>query len=95
MTVTWHLRGFDKSTDFLAIEFDIPRAALPSVRRVLPEAEDDPDFVDPREVTPHQTARLAEVLGVSLDPEAYHYSVESEEDPYVVAAQVEAMRAKA
>lgn len=56
---------------------------------------DDPDFVDPREITPDQTARLAEAMGLTIDPDLYYYPVESEEDPYVVAAQVEAMRAKA
>jgi len=94
VTVTWHLRGFDKATEFEAVDFDIPQAMLPTVRQLLPEPEDDPDFVDPHELTGDQTARLAEALGLTVDPDLYHYYVESDEDPYVVAAQVAAMRAK-
>ena len=95
MTVTWHLRGFDKDTEFEAVDFDIPRALLPMVRQLLPEAVDDPDFVDPHEITADQTARLAEAMGLITDPDLYYYSVESDEDPHVVTAQIEAMRAKA
>lgn len=95
MTVTWHLRGFDKQTEYLAVDFAIPGAMPPVVRRLLPEAETDPEFVDPHEITPDQAARLAEVLGLIIDPDLHYYSVESDEDPRVVAAQCEAMRAKA
>lgn len=95
MTVTWHLRGFHRHTEFLAVDFGIPQAMLPVVRQLLPEAEEDPDFVDPHEITPDQTARLAEALDLTVDPQLHYYYVESEEDPYVVAAQCETMRAKA
>jgi len=95
MTATWHLRGFDKDTEFEAVDFHIPRALLPMVRQLLPEAGDDPDFIDPREITADQTARLAEAMGLIVDPDLYYCSLESDEDPRVVAAQIEAMRAKA
>jgi hypothetical protein len=77
------------------VDFDIPEAMLPAVRRLVPEAKDDPDFVDPYEITGEQVARLAAALGLNLDPDLYYYSVESDEDPCVVAAQVAAMRARA
>lgn len=88
ITVKYHLFGFDRCTEFLAVDFDIPEALLPMVRQLLPEAEDDPDFVDPHEITSNQTARLAEILGLTIE-------VEPDEDAYVVAAQVAATRAKA
>jgi hypothetical protein len=95
MTLTWHLRGFDKETDVQAVEFEIPRRLLPQVRDLLPEARRDPDFADPHEVTADQAAKLGHALGIAIDPERYHYSVESDEDPFVVAALAEAARAKA
>ena len=91
----YHLCGYDRHTEFLAVDFDIPEALLPVVRPLLPEAADDPDFVDPHEITRDQAALLAEALGLNIDPDQYYYSVESDEDPYVVAAQVAAMRARA
>jgi hypothetical protein len=93
VTVTWHLRGFDKATEFEAVDFDIPRELLPMVRQLLPDVRDDPDFIDPHEITRDQTARLAEAMALAIDPDRYFWSVESNEDPYVVAAQVDAMRA--
>ncbi len=95
MTVKYHLCGYDRSTEFLAVEFDIPEALLPMVRQLPPEAEDGPDFVDPHEITSDQTARLARTLDLTIDPDQYYWSVESDEDPYVVAARVAATRAKA
>ena len=88
MTMTWHLRGFDKRTEFLAIDFEIPQA-------MVPEAQDDPDFADPHEITRDQTVKLAAALALAIDPDLYHYSVESEDDPYVVAARTEALCARA
>jgi hypothetical protein len=95
VTVKYHLCGYDRSTEFLAVDFDIPESMLPVVRQLVPEAEDDPDFIDPQEITGEQVARLAAALGLTVDPDLYHYSVESDEDPYVVAAQIAAMRGKA
>jgi hypothetical protein len=95
VTVKYHLCAYDRCTEFLAVDFDIPEALLPAVRQLMPEASDDPDFIDPHEITSEQTARLARILGLTIDPDQYYYSVESDEDAYVVAAQVAAMRAKA
>jgi hypothetical protein len=93
--VKYHLRGFDKRTEYEAVDFEIPLSMLSNVRALVPQAEDDPEFVDPHELTRDQAVRVAEALGVTADPDRIDYYVESDEDPYVVAAQVAAMRAKA
>ena len=95
MTVKYHLCGFDRRTDFLGVDIEIPPAMLAAVRELLPEAADDPEFIDPHAITDSQAIRVAEVLGVSVDLERFEYFIESDEDWRVVAAQCEAMRAKA
>ena len=95
MTVKYHLCGFDRRTEFLGVDIDIPPAMLAAVRELLPEAADDPEFIDPHAITDSQAIRVAEVLGVSVDLDRFEYFIESDEDWRVVAAQVDAMRAKA
>jgi len=95
MTVTWHLRGFDHRTEREGVDIDIPQAMLPVVREIAPQTKNDPDLVDPHELTRDQAVRLAELLSVSVDPDRYTWSVESEEDWRIVAAQKHDLRAKA
>ena len=68
MTVAYHLRGYDKTTELVGVEFDIPVTMLPFVKDLLPEASADPDLVDPHELVSDQVARLAHELGVALFP---------------------------
>lgn len=95
MTVKYHLRGFDRRTEFLGVDIDISPELLAVVRELLPEAADDPEFIDPLPITDSQAIRVAEVLGVPVDPDRFEYFIESDEDWRVVAAQCEALRAKA
>jgi hypothetical protein len=95
MTVKYHLCGYDRSTDFLGVDIDIPPDTLPIVRALLPEAADDPEFIDPLTITDREAVLVAAVLGVPVEPDRFAYFIESDEDAHVVAAQVEAMRAKA
>ena len=95
VTVKYHLCGFDRLTDFLGVDIEIDKEKLAAVRDLLPDAVDDPEFIDPLAITDTQAIRVAELLGVSVDPDRFVYFIESDEDPWVVAAQVEALRAKA
>ena len=95
MTVKYHLRGFDKRTEYEAVDFDIPASMLEIVHALVPQADKDTDFDDPHELTSDQAIRVADVLGVTVDPDRIDYYVESDEDAHVVAAQVAAMRARA
>jgi len=94
MTVTWHLRGFDKRTERESVDFIIPQAFVTRVRELFPQAKEDPELVDPHELTDDQALRVADVIGVTVDPARFDYSVESEEDWRIVAAQRDAMRAR-
>lgn len=95
MTAKYHFCGYDRRTDFLGVDIDISPETLASVRGLLPEAADDPEFIDPLAITVSQAVRVAALLGVPVEVDRFKYFIESDEDPDVVAAQVEAMRAKA
>jgi hypothetical protein len=86
MTVAHLLRGYDRRTGGLEVAFGIGPHMLTGVRTALREADVEPELVDPYELTPDQTLRLAEVLGFSVEPHRLDYFIEAEEDWRVVAA---------
>jgi hypothetical protein len=96
MTVRHYLRGYAKDMGHpgiddpdmgdLVVEFRIDGRRLPDLREILRAAEDDPDLIDPYELAGDLATRLAEVLGVVVDPARLDYFVETEEDWRVVAA---------
>jgi hypothetical protein len=47
VAVTCHLRGFNRATEFDAVDCNVPSSMLPAVRQLIPEAKDDPDLVEP------------------------------------------------
>jgi hypothetical protein len=94
MTVAYHLRGYDKTTELVGVEFDIPVTMLPFVKDLLPEASADPDLVDPHELVSDQVARLAHELGVGIDPHEFDFYIEADEDWRTVSAKRDALRAR-
>jgi len=86
MTVAYHLRGYDKTTELVGVEFDIPMTMLPFVRDLLPEASADPDLIEPHELVSDQVARLAHELGIGIDPDAFDFYIGADEDWRVVEA---------
>ena len=89
MTVAYHLRGYDKTTELVGVEFDIPVTMLPFVKDLLPEASADPD-----ELVSDQVARLAHELGVGIDPHEFDFYIEADEDWRTVSAKRDALRAR-
>jgi hypothetical protein len=68
---------------------------LPFVKYLLPEASADPDLVEPHELVSDQVARTAQELGIDIDPEAFDFYLEADEDWRTVAAKRDALRARA
>jgi hypothetical protein len=94
VSVTHHLRGYDRRTGLPGFDDEIPASMLSAVREVLPATEDDPGLIDPHELTRDQTVWLAGLLGGVVDPQ-FDYFVEAEEDWRVVAAIRESQYAEA
>jgi hypothetical protein len=95
MTVAYHLRGYDKTTEFVGVEFDIPVKLLRLVKSLLPDIDVDPDLFDPHAIACDQVARLADELNVSLDPTAFDFYIESDEDWRIARDRREPARARA
>ena len=95
MTVAYHLRGYDRTTEFVGVEFDIPATMLPFVKDLLQQAAADPDLVEPHELVSDQVARLAQKLGIDIDPDAFDFYIEADEDWRTVAEKRDTLRARA
>jgi hypothetical protein len=95
MTVAYHLRGYDKTTEFVGVEFDIPTIMLPFVKDLLQQAAADPDLIEPHELVSDQVARLAHELAIVVDPDAFDFYIEADEDWRTVAEKRDALRARA
>ena len=95
MTVAYHLRGYDKTTEFVGVEFDIPVRMLPFVKDLLPQTAADPDLIDPHELVGDQVARLARELGVGIDPDQFDFYIEADEDWRTVSEKRDARRVRA
>ena len=95
MTVLYHLRGYDKRTEFVVVDFDIPTAMLPFVKALLPDIDADPDLVEPHAIACNQVARLAGELRISVDLEAYDFYIEATEDRRTAGEKNGPVRARA
>lgn len=80
MTVAYHLRGYNRRTEFVGVEFDIPVTMLPFVKGLLPDSDADPDLFEPHAIACEQVARLARELGINVDPTAFDFYIEADED---------------
>jgi hypothetical protein len=93
MTLVHHLRGYDKHTELLCVEYDIAEPLLSLIRELVTAPPDDPDLIQPYPLDQTQVVRLAERMGNVADPLAFDYFVEADEDWQSVAAQRDALRA--
>ena len=95
MTVAYHLRGYDKTTEFVGVEFDVPATMLPFVKDLLPQTSADPDLIEPHELAGDQVVRLAHELAIVVDPDAFDFYIEADEDWRTVAKKRDTLRARA
>jgi hypothetical protein len=61
----------------------------------LPEASADPELIEPHELAGDQVARLAQKLGIGIDPHAFDFYIETDEDWRTVANKRDTIRARA
>jgi hypothetical protein len=94
MTVAYHLRGYDKTTEFVGVACDIPTTMLPFVKDLLQQAAADPDLMEPHELVRDQVARLAHELAIVVDPDAFDFYLEADEDWRAVAEKRDTLRAR-
>jgi hypothetical protein len=77
MTVVYHLCGYDKATETLAVEHAVPARLLTTVRTLVQPVPDDYDLILPYELATDGVQTLAEALGLVIDPAEYNYYFEA------------------
>jgi hypothetical protein len=91
MSLRRHLRGYDKWSEALRSQYDVPKELLPIARQLIGETPDDPDLLDPHPLDPDQVRALARRLGMQIDPQQYDYYLEADEDWQKVAQMRDAL----
>ena len=81
MTAAYYLRGYDKTTEFMAAEFRLPVRLLSFVRALVRPPLDDPDMIFAYELGSASVARLSGAIGTAIDPTALDYYVEANAAP--------------
>ena len=95
MNAIHELCGYDVTTSLIAVEYVIPPALLPIVKTMVQPEPDDHDLILAYDIATENVRRLAVMLGLSVDADAYHFTVEaSAPSDEVVADQPARMMAR-
>ena len=76
MTVVYHLSGYDKTSRRLVAEYPVPALLVPMVRTFIRPVPDDRHLVLSYQLTSAAALQLAAALGLTIDPDRYHYYFE-------------------
>ncbi len=87
MTLARHIRGYDPATDRLGASYPLSAETFAAVRRLVAAHPDDPDMIDPYELSPAVVA----TLGLTPVSDSLLYYLEAEADPATVATARHAM----
>ena len=74
--ITHSLVGYDRETEHLAEEFDVPEAVLPRARRLARVPDDDPDTVMCYPLDAAEARDLAVILNARIDTDRRDYFLE-------------------
>ncbi len=85
MSLKRYLRGYDRASEVLRVQYDFPDDLLPLARPLIGDVSDDPDLLDPHALTPAHVREIAEKLGLPIDGSRYDFYLEAEEDWRLVA----------
>jgi hypothetical protein len=77
MTVKLKLTGYDKNTDSMQVEYDLPLRDADFAKQVAGVSVEDPDVVGSYPLTEQQVIQIAGVAGTPLNPRLYNYFLEA------------------
>ncbi len=80
MTIRHYLIGYDKADGNPRIEIAVPADRMDAVRRMLPLCSDDPDALDPYELSPGDVRHIASWAGRDVNERAYDFFLQAFED---------------
>jgi hypothetical protein len=74
MTVVYRLTGYNKRTEWLEREYDVPDAVLPQAKAIamVPPTDAGGSY----ELDEHQACAIAQLLRVSIDIDGYIWGLE-------------------
>jgi hypothetical protein len=74
--VVHRLTGYDRRTELLASECDIPIEDIARVREIARVGPDDPDVIGSYLLDRQQAERIARLLGAEIDADRYDFFLE-------------------
>jgi hypothetical protein len=76
MTVMHHLVGYDRATEHVTVEHNIPAERFAIVRGVVAIAPTDPDAVGCYPVDPPTAEEIGKIIGAPIDAKRLDYVLE-------------------
>jgi hypothetical protein len=75
-SIVHQLTGYDRETELLAVEYDIPTAQLAQVKKIAGISADDPEAVGSYPLRRDQASDIAKLLGVPIDIDRFGFFLE-------------------
>ena len=75
--VIHRLVGYDRRTDRITVQFDIPNELMPEVKKIAKVTADDPDAVWSYPLSKAGTGRVAALIGAKLPDDNAEFFVEA------------------
>lgn len=86
MTVFHRLVGYDKATELVAAQVEIPAEHLDYAKQVAGVGPDDPDAVFCYELNPHKARDIGGAIGAALPSDDLDWFMEGSSEPVRSAA---------
>ncbi len=74
--VVHQLTGYDRETELLAVEYDVPRHLLAKVKQIAEVSEDDPEAIGSYPLRRDQAKDIAKLLGIDIDADRFDFFLE-------------------
>jgi hypothetical protein len=68
MQVVHRLVGYDRDTDRMKVQVEVPADLLPEAKRIARVPDDDPDAAWSYPLSSSQTRKLAALIGAGVEP---------------------------
>ena len=75
--VAHRLTGYDRDTELLAVEYDIPVTALSKVKKIARVGSDDPDAIGSYPLDRTQVEKISTFIDADVDIDRFDYFIEA------------------
>ena len=74
------LTGYDRETELLSVEYDIPVRTISMVKRIAGVGPDDPEAIGSYPLDRNQVQEISQLIGSQVDIDRFDYFVEAFSD---------------